>query len=78
MYRSILRERLGLLPADEEVWQRFAAMKARQSRIGRPVGDLDLLIAATADLHHLVLASLNVSDFSLIEGLRWEDWSVAA
>jgi len=78
MYRTILRDRLGMLPADQEVWRRFAVMKARQFRIGQPVGDLDLLIAATADLHQLVLASLNVSDFSRIEGLRWEDWSVAA
>ena len=50
-------------------------MKARQHQLGSPIADLDLLIAAVAVQHDLILATLNARHFSLIEGLRWEDWS---
>jgi predicted nucleic acid-binding protein len=50
-------------------------MKARQRAFGQPVSDLDLLIAATAIIHKLTLATLNRNDFSRIESLSWEDWS---
>jgi predicted nucleic acid-binding protein len=36
---------------------------------------LDLLIAATALVHRLTVATLNVRDFRFFEGLAWEDWS---
>lgn len=39
------------------------------------VGDLDLLIAATASVHGLTVATFNHRDFSRIGGLAWEDWS---
>jgi predicted nucleic acid-binding protein len=37
--------------------------------------DFDLLIAATALEHGLIVATLNVRHFSMIAGLSWEDWS---
>jgi predicted nucleic acid-binding protein len=57
-------------------WSKFAVMKARQQALGCPIDDLDLLIAASAIQHGLILATLNSRHFSLVEGLRWEDWSV--
>ena len=50
-------------------------MKARQDALGKPVPDMDLLIAATAVQHNLILATLDTNHFALIEGLRWENWS---
>jgi predicted nucleic acid-binding protein len=50
-------------------------MKARQEALGRPVPDLDLLIAASAVQHGLTLSTLDTNHFALIEALRWEDWS---
>lgn len=76
-YRRVILPSVQALPSDGAVWKKWAEMKARQHAIGQPVDDLDLLIAATAVVHDLTLASLNVRHFSLIEGLRWEDWSVA-
>ena len=75
-YRAILEGRLTVLPADDSVWRAFARMKARQQRAGRNVADLDLLIAATAAVRELTVATLNTSDFSRIEGIAWEDWGV--
>lgn len=74
LYREELRDRLPCLPTDEAVWSRFSELKARQRANGEPVADLDLVIAATALRHDLVVATLNARDFSRIEGLRWEDW----
>lgn len=75
-YRNDILPSLTMLPTDRETWSQFAVMKARQHALGQPVSDLDLLIAASAVQHNLILASLNTRHFALVEGLRWEDWSV--
>jgi predicted nucleic acid-binding protein len=76
-YEAILENRLTVIPTNEAVWQAFARMKARQQKLGEPVADLDLLIAATARVHQLCVATLNKADFSRIEGIAWEDWHYA-
>ena len=73
-YRELLEDRLEVLETGANVWQRFSEMKARQEKIGQKVGDLDLLIAATASTHGLTVATLNHRDFARIEGLAWDDW----
>lgn len=75
-YQNDILPSLVCLPTERATWSRFATMKARQHVLGSPVDDLDLLIAATAVQHGLILATLNSRHFSLVEGLRWEDWSV--
>lgn len=77
-YRALLEARLSVLQTDVESWHLFARLKARQQLLGQPVADLDLLIAAVAKRHQYTLATLNRTDFSRIEGLEWEDWSVQA
>jgi predicted nucleic acid-binding protein len=74
-YRHLLEGRLEILPMDREVWSSFSRIKARQCALGRPVADLDLLIAACAVRYGLGVATLNAKNFSNIEGLRWLDWS---
>jgi tRNA(fMet)-specific endonuclease VapC len=71
----LLEGRLDVLPTDAAVWSEFSKRKARQQELGRTVADLDLLIAACATYHGLILATLNSRDFKKIEGLAWEDWS---
>jgi tRNA(fMet)-specific endonuclease VapC len=74
-YRALLDGRIEVLPTDALVWSEFSKRKARQQKIGRMVADLDLLIAACATLHGLIVATLNSKDFKKIEGLAWEDWA---
>ncbi|MFP4542319.1 MAG: type II toxin-antitoxin system VapC family toxin [Opitutales bacterium] len=75
LFEEKLKSRLRIFPTDGPVWSEFSRMKATQMALGRPVPDLDLLIAATAAHHGLRLATLNRRHFSLIQGLKVEDWS---
>lgn len=74
-YRTILKDRLALFDFTAPVASVFGEMKSMQVRLGRPVDDFDLAIAATAVTHGLTVATLNARHFKLIEGLSWEDWS---
>ena len=74
-YERVLKDRLQMLPVDGAVAKLFASSKAVQQEKGRMVADLDLLIAATAKAHGLVVATTNAKHFNLLEGLAVEDWS---
>jgi len=75
-YENLLKGRLEVISTDSGVWQEFAIRKARQQILGMPVSDLDLLIASSAILHQLTVATINARDFAKIEGCMWEDWSI--
>lgn len=60
------KEVLGL---DIETMERFAILRGALRREGAPLGDFDLLIAATALRHGLTLATRNREHFRRIEGL---------
>ena len=74
-YDRLLRGRLEMLPDDGEVVAVFADLKTDAVKRGRPISDMDLLIAATAKAHHLIVATLNVKHFATLEGVAVEDWS---
>ncbi|MFW6169405.1 MAG: type II toxin-antitoxin system VapC family toxin [Planctomycetota bacterium] len=76
-YEAVLRDRLAVFPVNEAESQTYADMRATLEKAGKRLPDLDLLIAATAQTHGLVVATLNVRHFSLIANLPVEDWSVA-
>ena len=64
-----------MLPVDSAVARIFSRIKAQCRRKGFVASDFDVLIAATAQAHHLTLATLNVRHFVRIEDLEVEDWS---
>lgn len=43
-------------------------------RAGTPIGPNDLLTAATARAHGVVLVSHNTKEFGRVAGLRLDDW----
>ena len=51
-----------------------ARLRAKLEKLGRPIGPLDNLLAATALAHGLVFVTHNTREFSRIEGLQVEDW----
>jgi tRNA(fMet)-specific endonuclease VapC len=62
------------LPFDDRCAEHYAAIRAELAGRGKPIGPNDLLIAATARAHDLVLVTHNTREFSRVVGLRIDDW----
>jgi tRNA(fMet)-specific endonuclease VapC len=62
-------EPFHVLPLSAETAWKTGQIRRRLRSAGRPVGDNDLLIAATALHHGIPLVTRNQSDFEDIEGL---------
>ncbi len=75
-YEAILKNRLPIFPVDLGVARIYARLQAAFVKNGRVKPVFDLLIAATALAHKLILVTCNFRDFEDIEGLIVEDWSV--
>jgi tRNA(fMet)-specific endonuclease VapC len=61
---------------DERAAMTFGAVRASLERRRRPTGPLDTLIGSHALRLDVVLVTHNTREFSQIEGLRLEDWTV--
>ncbi len=56
-----------------EIIEKAAEIHIDLRRKGRPIQDADVLIAATAILHHLTLV-YNDCDMSRVEGINLKNW----
>ena len=74
-YEFMLKGRYDLLEIDALVAATYAELRVACETAGDTVGDMDLLIAATAKANNLAVATLNYRDFSRIPGVTVEDWS---
>jgi tRNA(fMet)-specific endonuclease VapC len=63
------------LPFDNEDSRAAALIRAALEAVGRPIGSYDYLIAGQAMARKLTLATANVSEFSRVKGLAWQDWA---
>ena len=59
---------------DDEAAQTYARIRAAVEAKGRPIGNLDLLIAAHALSRKATLVTNNTRHFSQVPGLRIENW----
>ena len=57
-----------------EAYDEAARLYAKQRRIGRPIGDADILIAAFCIVNGYTLVTHNSKHFEGLEGLEIEDW----
>lgn len=64
-----------ILPFDHEAADEYARLRFEPQRVGRPIGERDLLIASIAVARGLVVVTHNVSGFGRLAGLIVEDWS---
>ena len=51
------------------------SIRAALEASGKPIGAYDLLIAGQALARQLTLVTANVSEFSRVKGLSWQDWA---
>lgn len=64
------------LPFDEQTARTYADFYAAVKKRGTMIGQMDLQIAAIAEVHGLTLVTHNTKDFARIPGLKLEDWQV--
>jgi predicted nucleic acid-binding protein len=53
-----------ILDVDSAIADRCGKVTARSEAAGRPIGAMDALLAATAEVHQLTMVTHNTSDFS--------------
>ena len=63
-----------LLPFDLDAAEAYARSRFELERIGRPIGERDLLIASIALARGLTVVTHNTSEFGRVPGLTSEDW----
>jgi tRNA(fMet)-specific endonuclease VapC len=67
---------IQIVPFDVECAKIFGTIKSKLRMIGKPTGEVDALIAATAMAHDAILATANKRHFENIEDLKLEVWRI--
>ncbi len=70
-----IEEAIEIVPIGRESAEVFAMLKANLGKSGIPLDDFDLILAACAMAHDLVLVTNNTKHFERIEGLRVANWA---
>ncbi|WP_416667180.1 type II toxin-antitoxin system VapC family toxin [Egbenema bharatensis] len=63
-----------ILPFGAVEAQQAAQIRAALKSQGQPIGAYDVLIAATALQHHLIMVTANQREFERISGLQTANW----
>ena len=72
---TLLSSSVIVLPFENEDSRVAGSIRAVLESAGRPIGAYDYLIAGQALARQLTLATANVSEFSRVKGLSWQDWA---
>jgi tRNA(fMet)-specific endonuclease VapC len=67
-------ERVAILDWTNEITSHYARIRSELERSGKPIGNMDLLIAAHAVSQRMTLVTNNVKHFSSVPGLNVEVW----
>lgn len=73
---DVFCDAMEIVQVDEPVVTRASEVYAYLRRRGVTIGDADVLIAATALVHGMTLATHNVRHFEQVPGLVIDDWLV--
>ena len=64
-----------VLPFEDVDARTAGSVTAVLEAAGKPIGAFDVLMAGQALRHQLTLVTANVSEFSRVKGLHWQDWA---
>ena len=67
-------DRLAILDWTDEVTPHYARIRSKLELSGKPIGNMDLLIAAHAVSQGMIVVTNNVKHFSNVPGLKVEVW----
>jgi len=67
-------DRLAILDWTNEVTRHYARIRADLERSGKPIGNMDLLIASHAVSQGMTVITNNLKHFSKVPGLKVELW----
>ena len=73
---AVLGELLPVLAFDSAAARLYGKLRADLERIGRPIGNADLQIAAICLVHGHTVVTVNVRHFEQVPGLGVENWLV--
>ena len=65
------------LPFEDKAASVFGTIRAELAFKGTPIGPYDLMIAAIALAHNMILITHNVREFKRIDNLQIEDWEIS-
>lgn len=68
-------ERLAILDWTDGVCAHYARIRSALEQAGKPIGNMDLLIAAHAVSQRMTLVTNNLRHFAHVPGLKSEVWS---
>lgn len=68
-------ERLSVLDWTSAVTPHYARVRAALERIGRPIGNMDLMIAAHAISEGAIVVTNNVRHFTDVPGIKLQEWT---
>jgi len=63
-----------ILDFDHEAATIYGVIRSSLDKVGKPIGPMDLLLAAQARARNMVLVTNNLKEFKRVEGLRLENW----
>jgi tRNA(fMet)-specific endonuclease VapC len=66
------------LSFDDAAADHYSRIRAALAASGTPIGPNDVMIAAIAITHDLILVTHNTGEFSRVTGLHLEDWEAPA
>ena len=66
---------IHVLPFEDADARAAGSARAILEAAGKPIGAYDVLMAGQALRHQLTLVTANVSEFSRVKGLAWQDWA---
>ena len=64
-----------ILDFDQKAAMEYGRIRSWLEPKGRPVGPMDMLLAAQAKAHNLILVTNNEKEFASVDGLRIENWA---
>jgi tRNA(fMet)-specific endonuclease VapC len=73
--QAFLNGPIPILPFEDDDARTAGVVNAALQLTGRPIGSYDVLLAGHAVSRGLTLITANVSEFSRVKDLSWQDWN---